>query len=125
MPRSSPKSESGRETAISLFSGVSVSIKCSGLIFIVDIDGTICETINGDYAHSVPMKKRIKKINKLYDKYNEIIYFTARGTETGKDWRKLTEKQFKEWGVLYDKLLFGKPYGDIYYDDRAVNAKFI
>ena len=92
--------------------------------YVIDIDGTICTTKNGDYKNSKPLKSRIAKINKLYWKEgNEITYFTARGYETGKDWRKLTEQQFKKWEVMYDNLIFGKPHGDVYIDDRAINDK--
>jgi hypothetical protein len=35
------------------------------------------------------------------------------------DWRPVTEKQFERWGVLYHKLVFGKPSADVYIDDRA------
>jgi hypothetical protein len=35
--------------------------------YIVDIDGTICETVDGDYDNSRPLNDRIDKINALYD----------------------------------------------------------
>jgi len=28
----------------------------------------------------------------------------------------------EEHSVPYDQLIFGKPYGDVYVDDKAVNA---
>lgn len=89
---------------------------------ICDIDNTICMTIGTDYKNAKPWKERIDFLNSLYTLGNEIVYFTARGTETGIDWRKLTEKQFKEWGVKYTKLIFGKPAGDVYIDDLAINS---
>ena len=33
----------------------------------VDIDNTICETIDTDYSRAVPIKKNIKKINNLFE----------------------------------------------------------
>jgi len=56
------------------------------MIIYVDIDNTICKTpITGEYWLSKPLYDRIAKINDLYDKGNTIIYWTARGTQTGKD----------------------------------------
>ena len=61
---------------------------------IVDIDETICVTPDSrDYTKSVQMKDRIEKINKLYDEGNTIVYWTARGTGSGLDWREVTERQ--------------------------------
>ena len=83
-----------------------------------DIDGTICSNTEGDYANAQPHKKRIDNINELYDLGNKIIYYTARGSTTNKDWKELTTKQFIDWGVKYDELCFGKPTADIYIDDK-------
>ena len=94
------------------------------MIIYVDIDETICVTPNSrDYSKAKPIIKHIKKINDLYDEGNTIFYWTARGTETKIDWRELTEKQFKRWGVKYHDLFFGKPAYDLFIDDKNVNAK--
>lgn len=93
------------------------------MIIYVDIDNTICEGINNlDYATAKPIKKAINKVNGFYDKGHIIIYWTARGTKSGIDWRELTESQFKEWGVKYHELKFGKPAFDLLIDDKAFNA---
>jgi hypothetical protein len=84
-----------------------------------DIDGTICTNTDGNYEDAKPYITRIKQINSLHKEGNKIILFTARGTTTGIDWRLLTEKQLKNWGVSYDELLFGKPEADKYIDDKA------
>ena len=84
-----------------------------------DIDGTICSNTDGNYEDAKPYIARIKQINSLHEEGNKIILFTARGTTTGIDWRPLTEKQLKNWGVSYDELLFGKPEADKYIDDKA------
>jgi len=87
--------------------------------YIIDIDNTICSQ-EKDYSKAKPFLNIIKKINKLYDEGNIIKFFTARGTETGIDWRLITEKQLKDWGVKYHELIMGKPAGDIYVDDRSI-----
>lgn len=87
----------------------------------VDIDDTICTKVDGDnYQDANPMFNRIAEINNLYPDH-EIIYWTARGTVTGKDWRKLTERQFREWGVKYHQLKFGKPHFDLMICDKTFN----
>jgi len=66
--------------------------------------------------------KNISKINELYKDGHTIVYWTARGTTTGIDWREVTEKQFSEWGVRYHELKFGKPNYDLFIDDKNINA---
>lgn len=86
--------------------------------YIVDIDGTICES-DGDYPNARPYYDRIDKINALYDEGHVIIYWTARGMVSKKDWSKLTEKQLKEWGCKYHALRMRKPHYDVWIDDKA------
>ena len=90
--------------------------------YLIDIDGTIC-TQEKDYALSRPYPERIVYFNRLYDEGHTVIYFTARGSETKIDWRRLTLSQFKVWGVKYHGLCFGKPAADYYIDDRAKNIE--
>lgn len=97
--------------------------------FVIDIDGTICDN-DGDYENSIPKLDRIAKINVLYDKGHIIKYFTARGMGRYKDNRSLAQKKFYEltykqlmtWGCKFHELILGKPSGDIYIDDKGMNA---
>lgn len=93
------------------------------MICYVDIDGVICTDAQGKYEEVTPILENIERINRLYDDGNEIILWTARGTVTRIDWRELTEKQLKEWGVKYHELRFGKPYYDLLIDDKATNIR--
>ena len=94
------------------------------MVIYIDIDETICNSPNKpDYNDSTPINKNIKKANKLYDEGHEIIYWTARGTQTGIDWSDITKKQFKEWGVKYHDVKFGKPYYDLFIDDKNMNTQ--
>lgn len=101
--------------------------------YVIDIDGTICT--NGDcssckYEGSTPILERIKKINSLFDQGHTIKYFTARGMGRYKDdsdkaiqkFYNLTKMQLEIWGCKYHELILGKPSGDIYIDDKGVNA---
>jgi histidinol phosphatase-like enzyme len=93
-------------------------------IIYVDIDETICiSPQDRDYNKAQPLKQNIKKINELYYNGNTIVYWTARGTLSGIDWRKVTEKQFQDWGVEYHELKFGKPAYDLFIDDKNVNSE--
>ena len=89
------------------------------MIIYVDIDGTICETNGSDYENSKPRQEQIEKINKLYEKGNTIIYWTARGTVTQIDWLKLIREQLSNWGCFYHDVRIGKPQYDLWIDDKS------
>jgi len=79
-------------------------------IFIVDIDGTICENIPNEEGiermrTAKPFNDSIEHVNRLFDEGNRICFFTARREEH----RKVTEQWLKEHGVKYHDLIFNKP----------------
>jgi hypothetical protein len=99
------------------------------MIMYVDIDDTICrssktnsDVLAIDYSHAMPIPERITKINKYYDEGARIIYWTARGTVTGKDWYHVTKRQLDSWGCKYHQLKMGKPAYDIFIDDKNINS---
>ena len=93
------------------------------MIYIVDIDQTICITpfVDGKHRYdlSVPLKHRIEEINKLYDQGHTVIYWTARGSGSGIDWTELTNKQLNDWGCKFHEVRLGKPSYDVWIDDKA------
>ena len=101
------------------------------MIYIFDIDGTICTLTDGNYFFAEPIKSRITVINNLFQEGNEIIFFTARGMKSSKndvnnakkEWEQLTRRQLDDWGVSYHKLILGKPAADLYIDDKGINDK--
>ena len=93
------------------------------MIFYVDVDGTICTNTNGDYANAKPLNENIKKINKLYDEGNTIVYWTARGSMTGIDWADKTAEQLKQWDAKHHEIRLGKPHFDLYICDKSINAE--
>tara|TARA_R110000824_G_scaffold106902_1_gene252657 strand:+ start:281 stop:583 length:303 start_codon:yes stop_codon:yes gene_type:complete len=94
------------------------------MVIYVDIDETICVSPESrDYSLATPIKENIEKINKLYDSGDTIVYWTARGTGSGIDWRKVTEEQFREWGVKHHDLKLGKPIYDLFIDDKNINSE--
>jgi cytidyltransferase-like protein len=87
--------------------------------YAIDVDGILCHTRGNDYKNSQPKLENIYMVNFLYNRGNYIKIFTARGSTSKIDWRELTEKQLKEWGVKYHELIMGKPSFDILIDDKA------
>ena len=101
--------------------------------YVIDIDGTICTQCEGDtpdYSDAYPIRQRIEAINVLYDQGNTIVYCTARGMgrtsgnqiASASLFYQQTSQQLTEWGVKFHQLYLGKPAGDVYIDDKAVNA---
>jgi hypothetical protein len=94
------------------------------MVIYIDIDDTICYSPNKpDYNDSIPIVDNIKKANALYEDGHTIVYWTARGTKSGIDWSEVTKEQFAKWGVKYHQIKFGKPYYDLFIDDKNINTK--
>ena len=94
------------------------------MIIYIDIDETIAHTPeNRNYELSEPWQENIAKANQLYDEGHKIVYWTARGSGSGLNWREITEKQLKKWGVRYHELKLGKPIYDLFIDDKNMNVK--
>lgn len=87
----------------------------------VDIDETICfYKGKREYPLAKPNLENIQKINTLYDKGNNITYWTARGTVTKIDWFDLTKNQLDQWGCKYHNLITGqKPAYDLLICDKS------
>ena len=88
--------------------------------YVVDIDGVVCaNTVDCNYRNAEPFKDNIDLLNKIAEN-NYMVYYTARGSETGIDWVEITKDQLKRWGVVYHQLMFGKPSADYYIDDKLI-----
>lgn len=92
------------------------------MIYCFDLDDTLCNTNGLDYSISTPIPERIYKVNQLFQAGHYIKIFTARGSETGIDWRPTTERQLEDWGVFHHELILGKPAADFYIDDKGHNV---
>lgn len=86
-----------------------------------DIDGTICTETGGNYHLCEPFPEAIAMLNRFHDRGDEVVLHTARGMKrfnndvamVYQNLYELTKKQLAEWGVRYDKLIMGKPYGTL------------
>ena len=99
------------------------------ITYCFDLDGVICKTNKNHYKKSIPIKKVITEINKLYANGHKIIIFTARFMGRSKENISLakkrgynfTYKQLIKWDLKFDKLIFGKPSYDIIVDDKSID----
>ncbi len=79
-------------------------------IFIIDVDGTVCEDVRNEEGHqrmidAKPHPATISQINRWYDEGHFICFFTAR-TEEHKD---VTETWLRQHQVKYHQIIYGKP----------------
>jgi len=93
-----------------------------------DIDGVLCEQVEGNYKDAQPRQAMIDLLNRLYSKGYRIILHTSRfmgrakndPAEAERIGREFTEEQLAGWGVRYHELWMGKPRYDYVIDDRSV-----
>lgn len=86
---------------------------------IIDMDGTICEEMRHfSRCLAKPKSDAVETINKLYDAGNTIIIYSAR---TWVEY-EMTVDWLQRYGVKYHQLFMGKPIGDVWIDDRAINC---
>jgi capsule biosynthesis phosphatase len=101
------------------------------LRYVFDLDNTLVTypLINKDYSSVKPIPKMINLVKKLKEDGHYIIIYTARRMATHnhnvgaviKDIGKVTFDTLDKFEIPYDELIFGKPLGDVYIDDRAYN----
>ena len=94
------------------------------MIYYVDVDETVCyyET-ERHYPDALPHQDRIERINRLYDAGHTIVYWTARGSQTGIDWTETTRQQLLQWGARFHDVKLGKPHFDLYICDKSINCE--
>ena len=74
--------------------------------------------------HSQTLTRQFDKVNKLYDDGWKIVYWTARGSVSKKDYTEYTRLQLENWGCKFHDLTTGmsenpKPHFDLVIDDKA------
>lgn len=78
-------------------------------VYLIDIDGTICEDIRNEDFHLYESAKPIvgakEEINRLYDEGNTIVFFTARESKD----RIITHDWLVQNGFKFHDLLMDKP----------------
>jgi hypothetical protein len=96
-------------------------------LFLIDIDGTICDDILNEDSHLYPdanvFPKALEIINKWYDEGNVITFFTARKTkdrEVTLQW--LDKHGFKYHGLVMDKPRINDQQEYVWIDNKKVRA---
>jgi capsule biosynthesis phosphatase len=100
-----------------------------------DLDNTLVTppVVERDYSTCQPIVKYIDFCNYLKKIGHTIIIHTARrmkthGGNVGKvtrDIGRITFDTLDRLGIEFDEIYFGKPYADIYIDDKAIDPNFI
>ena len=84
---------------------------------IIDLDGTICSE-EKQFSRSLAIANKGAKeaLQKIRDKGHTIIIYSAR------TWAEyeLTIDWLKKNNIPFDQLILGKPQGDYWIDDRAI-----
>ena len=98
---------------------------------IVDIDNTLCTTIDSDYKNSCPIYPVISKLHEYKELGFTIVLFSSRNMRTyesniGKiniHTLPVIIEWLNKYDVPYDEVLIGKPWcgrEGFYIDDRAI-----
>lgn len=101
------------------------------LTFVFDLDNTIVTypTEYKDYRTVEPYPPIVEWMRHLHREGHRIIIHTARKMvscggdveEVKRQVGDITIESLRRFDIPYDELIFGKPYGDVYIDDKAYN----
>jgi hypothetical protein len=87
---------------------------------IIDLDGTICsEEKTFSRSLAKPKAHAVESVNALYEAGHTIIIYSAR---TWVEY-EMTVDWLQKSGIKYHQLFMGKPIGDVWIDDRALQFK--
>lgn len=98
---------------------------------VMDLDDTICRTVDGDYKHSIPIEGVAMRLREYKAAGFEIVINTSRNMRTYEgNIGKITAHTLpiiidwlRQHNIPYDELHVGKPwcgYEGFYVDDRAI-----
>lgn len=106
-------------------------IKYSPMRICFDIDNTLLTYSNAIGSHEgiEPISEMVDLVKKLHNEGHTIVLHTARGMKTcksnigqaGKRGMLNVLQTLEEFKIPYDEIYFGKPWADLYVDDKAWN----
>lgn len=96
---------------------------------VCDLDDTLCRA-GKDFGNAIPITDVIQRIRKLKNEGHVIIIYTGRGQlscngdieRIERKYRSIVSAWLKDNDVPCDELIFGKPLGDLYIDDKAMSV---
>ena len=101
------------------------------LRWVFDLDETLVTLPSkcDDYSTVLPIPKTIEFLKHLYNHGHYIIIHTARHMKTCENdvdkvkerVEEVTKQTLKNMDIPYHELVFGKPYGNVYVDDKSTN----
>lgn len=102
---------------------------------VFDVDGTLCDTKKSgeSYFNMLPKADMCNLLRDLKKSGCIIILNTARYmyTYAGNQEEAISRGRqelidwCKKWDIPWDEIYLGKPAGDIYIDDKAINSETI
>ena len=99
-------------------------------IWLIDIDGTICEDISNEEAYKFREAKvlpgSLEKVQEFYDRGDRVTFFTSRTSEHSID----TEYWLDYHGFPYESVCYNKPRisdGEMYHwvDNKSVFSSYL
>lgn len=103
------------------------------MTWVFDLDETLVSLpeMPRDYATCEPLSDTIALVRRVHRAGHRVVIHTARGMVTHDGdaraaeaaLRGPTEASLRALDVPYDALIFGKPYADVYVDDKAMNPR--
>lgn len=105
-------------------------MKKTKTIWLIDIDGTICEDIPNEQSYlfgsAKPLPGALKKVREFYERGDRVTFFTARTQEHA----AITEGWLKHHGFPFESVCYNKPRikdGEEYHwvDNRSVFASYL
>ena len=96
-------------------------------LFLIDIDGTICDDIRNEESELYPtanvFPRALEIINKWYDEGNVITFFTARESKDREATLQWLDKHgFKYHGLVMDKPRINDEQEYVWIDNKKVRA---
>jgi capsule biosynthesis phosphatase len=105
----------------------------TGLIFVFDIDGTICpiKKKTQEYIDLIPYKEMVDKIREYKEDGAKIVLYTSRNMNSyqgnigmiNANTAKVMLEWLDKWEIPYDEIIYGKPWPGhrgFYVDDRSI-----
>ena len=99
-------------------------------VWLIDIDGTICEDIPNEtpelFVTAKVIPGALEKVKELYNNGDRVTFFTARTT----DHAEATEEWLLKHGFPFESVCYNKPRiskGEVYHwiDNRKVLASYV